>query len=127
MTTQPTGNPADIHPENPINAAAVSSSVLYNMLSSASAPVNSDWFQFQPFGRCALEVTGSGADFSLQLFGSLSDESPTLSGAVGSALGSAVTATGMSFADYSGVRWVQVQLASIGSGSLSVDLAAVAP
>jgi hypothetical protein len=127
MTTQPTGSPADIHPENPIQAAAVSSSVLFNMMAGASAMSNSDWFEFQPFGRCAIEVTGDGMTFSLQLYGSLSNESPTLSGASGSALGSAITANGMTFADYSGVRWIQCQLASIDSGSVNVDLAAVAP
>jgi hypothetical protein len=127
MTASPTGLPADIHPENPISAAAVSSSVLYNMLSAAGAMVNSDWFEFQPFSRCAIEVTGTGDTFSLQLVGSLSNESPTLSGVSGSNLGSAITENGITIANYPGIRWVQMQLSSIDSGAVTVDMAAVAP
>ena len=49
------------------------------------------------------------------------------SGATGSNLGSAITENGISNADYSGVRWIQAQLTGPDTGSVNVDLAAVAP
>lgn len=125
------GQVLDIHPPNPVQAMPVSSSVLINLNQNvpASTADTSPWVQFQPFSRAAIEISGTATSgISVQFNGSCSDDNPSVSGALGSSLGAAVTAKGISFVTWAGVRWVQAVVADTTSGGyVNVALSAVAP
>lgn len=117
----------DMKPANPAVAMPVESSALWLALDAVSADTNSSWIQFQPFGKLAIEVfNADDATFSIQLVGSCSDTPPDDSTPTAD-LGSAITEVGITFADYHGVRWVQVQASSVMTGSVSCRLSATAP
>ena len=121
--------PYDVHPPNPVEAIAASSSIAYNLINNVVVADTSNWVDFRAFSRAAIELSGGAtAVISVQFWGSLSDDNPSVSGATGFVLGSAITALGITFVSWPGVRWIKaVQTGDPTGGNLNVNISAVAP
>src|SRR5665213_964793 len=121
--------PFDLHPPNPVNALAVSSSIAYELIHQVVVADTSHWVDFRAFSRAAIEVSGGATGATnLQFYGSLSDDNPALSGEAGSVLGSAITTLGITFVSWPGVRFIKVvQTGNPTGGALNVRISAVAP
>lgn len=118
----------DMKPPTPQVAMPVESSALWLALDAVTVDTNSSWIPFSPFSNLCMEILNTdSATFSVQLYGSCSEQSPDLVSETGSVVGSAVTEVGLTFADYPALRWLQVQASSVATGSVTVRISATAP
>lgn len=119
--------PLEQRPQPVTQPEAVEANILLNMINAAAVTTNSAYVDIRNFSKFALEVlTAADSDFSIQLYGSCAMEQPAAT-VTGSALGSAVTAAGITFPALAGVRWVQAQLTNTSTEAVTINLSAIAP
>ena len=119
--------PLEQRPQAVTQPEAVEANILLNLINSATVTTNSEYADIRNFKLFALEVlTTASDDFSIQLYGSCAMEQPAAMVA-GSALGDAVTASGITFPPLAGVRWCQAQLTNTSTEAVTINLSAIAP
>lgn len=128
MTEQAGGGQVlDQGPQAGTQPLLVESRLLLGMLNAVTTTQNSPWAQYYPYTKVAIEVLGLGVGDSVQMVGSCAVENPDTASATASHLGSAITANGITFADWSGVRWIQAQFTASAGGPATVRISAVCP
>lgn len=114
-----------MNPEFPIQAAAVASNMNALLIDTATDADQGVWINLTPFSRLAIEVTGTAASFSVQLYGSNAANIPANS-SDGSTIGSAITTKGISYVEMP-CRYIKAHATAVSGGNLSVTINAVAP